>query len=108
MAVLLLLLYAGTLTGMGFVWYRLLVEPHGRPWTALAWSFSLGTILWAGMQFFLNVFNLPMHGAWIFFWQALGTIVPLAKSKRPVLLGNGNRHSGASPAVRLFFMLLIA
>jgi len=73
---LLICLYVAYLAGMGRFWHRWLVPGRDWSWATLAWSFVLGTIVWGYGQFLLNVFNLPVHGMWLYVWQTMLVVVP--------------------------------
>src|SRR5450631_3117382 len=65
------------LVGLGQVWYRFLARPLRWRWTHLAWSFGLGTILWAYTLFMLNILNLSTFGGRLYMWQGILIVIPL-------------------------------
>jgi hypothetical protein len=88
MANLLIIAYIAYLVGLGYLWYRWLANSPPWSWTQLFWSFALGSIVWAYVQFLLNVFNLPSQGLALFCWQGLSVAIPL------VVASGRFRHSG--------------
>jgi hypothetical protein len=77
---ILVLLYVVYLAGVGRFWLRWLVPGCDWSWTSLSWSFGLGTIILGYGQFLLNVFNLPVHGLWLYVWQVLFLVIPIVLS----------------------------
>jgi hypothetical protein len=76
MSELIMGLYLAYLIGLGAAWLQFLFGSTAWRATSLCWCFCVGSIVWPYSHFLLNLFNLPCHGLWLYFWQTLLVALP--------------------------------